>query len=143
MKDVDKIYRLAIFNSLNGNISVPIFDEVKKIGSAATVFVLLGGQRTVQDPTADLLWGRRCSIELIITHKTGVSATKDIIDDISNEILEKLFPDYDTFDVLQPEGFQFANPSFETGFINPLKISDTESIMAKVITISMNIIQQF
>ncbi len=142
MKDIDKILRKAVFDALDGNISVPVFDEVKKIGNTQTLFVILGGQRTKRDPTADGLWARRCTIEVIITQKTGSSVSKDDIDDVSNEILEILFPDYDTFGVSSPSGFQFANEDFETGTTNRLQLTPTESVIAKVLLISVNIIEQ-
>lgn len=142
MKDFDKPYRKAIFDALNGNISVPVYDEVKKIGAADQTFVILGAQRSTRDPQADMMWARRCSIDLIITQKTAASTTKDVIDSISEEILEKLFPDYTSFGVTEPSGFQFTNWDFETGTTQPMALTSTESVIAKVLTISINIIQQ-
>lgn len=142
MKDFDKPYRLSIFNALNNQISKPVYEEVKKIDASAEVFVILGTQRSVPSPEADTLWARRCSIDIIITHKSGVSVSKDDIDSVAEEILELLMPDYETFNVAVPSLFQFANPSFETGTTQPIQLITTEIVIAKVITISINIIQQ-
>lgn len=141
MKDLDKILRKAVFDSLDGNLSgTKVFDEVKKIGDTDSLFVLLGGQRSIKDPSADNLWARRNTIEIIITHKQTVSVTKDLIDEKSDEILEILFPSYDSF-IAAPSGVQFLNPDFESGVIQPMIFSN-ETIMAKVLTISVTIIQQ-
>lgn len=141
MRDLDKLYRKAVYDSLNGNISVNIYDEVKKIGTNETLFVLMGGQKSTRDPQGDGLWARRNTIELIITHRQGVSVTKDSIDDVSEEIHQILFPDYKTFDVTTPSLIQFVNADFESGVTQPLIFSD-QTIMAKVLNISVTIIQQ-
>lgn len=142
MKDLDKPYRKSIYDALNGNLSgTPVYDEVTKVGTSDTLFVLLGGQRSTRDPQADSLWSRRHSIEVIITHKQGTSVTKDLIDDKSDEILEILFPDYDSFGVTEPSLVQFLNPDFESGVTQPM-IFTNETIIAKVLTISVTIIQQ-
>lgn len=118
-----------------------IYDEVKKIGTNETLFVLMGGQKSTRDPQGDGLWARRNTIELIITHRQGVSVTKDSIDDVSEEIHQILFPDYKTFDVTTPSLIQFVNADFESGVTQPLIFSD-QTIMAKVLNISVTIIQQ-
>ena len=141
MKDFDKIYRLAVFDALSG-ISAPVYDEVKKVGDSDTLFVLLGSQRTKREPVADHLWARRCSIELIITQKTESGVSKDDIDDVADEILEVLFPSYDSFGVTAPGLFQFTAEEFETSQTNRIVLSTDKSIIAKTLTISCVIIQQ-
>ena len=141
MKDFDKIFRLAVYNAL-GSISATVYDEVKKVGDTDTIFVLLGAQRSKREPVADHLWGRRCSIELIITQKTDAGVSKDDIDDLADEILEVLFPTYDSFGVSVPSGFLFMNEEFETSATTRLVLSADKSIIAKTLTISCVIIQQ-
>lgn len=141
MKDFDKIYRLAVYDALSG-ISVSVYDEAKKVGDSDSIFVILGAQRSKREPIADHIWGRRCSIELIITQKTESGVSKDDIDDVANEILEVIFPGYDSFGVTAPGLFQFTNEEFETSATNRLVLNTDKSIIAKTLIISCVIIQQ-
>lgn len=150
MHDLDKLYRLSIFNCLSGitvtgitsgATPISVYDEVKKIDSTDSLFIVLLGQKSTPNPIADGLWGRLSTIEISITHKTGVSVTKDLIDNVAEEVMKKLFPTALTFGPTEPQGFQYCNPMYESGFITPIQISSTESVMAKILAVSTTIIQ--
>lgn len=141
MKDVSKPYRLAIFNALNGVISVPVYDEKKLASSQAKVYVLMSNQQSLPFEESQGTFTRRASIDLEICARTGVEISKDTQDNITDEIIEILFPDYNSFNVVMPAGMQIQSAHYDTEFSRAFEFSPTESITRKIIKITALIIQ--
>ena len=143
MRDVSKPFRLAVFNCLNGNLSgVPVYDEKQKVTGTDTLFVLLSTQQQVPDEDISEAWISRASIDLEVQQKTGSEVSKDAIDDVSNSILELLLPVPWVAGVVTPSGLQFCNAKCDSLISRNLSISETDSVIAKIIRFSVQVIQQ-
>ena len=144
MRDVSKPFRLSVFNCLNGNLSGrPVYDEKQKVTASDTLFVLLSTQQQTQIEQNDCTWINRCSIDIEVIQKTGSEVSKDDIDDTANDILTLILPTPTTCGLTEPGGLQFCNPVCESIISRNLSLSETESVVQKVIRVVVQIIQQF
>lgn len=143
MRDVSKPFRLSVFNCLNGNLSgAPVYDEKQKVTGTDTLFVLLSTQQQVPDEDISESWISRASIDIEVIQKTGSEVSKDDIDDVSNDILGLLLPSPWVAGVVTPSGFQFTNAKCESIISRNLSLSETESVVQKIIRFSVQVIQQ-
>lgn len=146
-QDVDKLYRLSLFSCLSGLHvdgygKIPIFDEVKTPDSSAGLYVVFLGQKSSPNPIAIGLYGRLSTIQLGIIDRTTTSVSKDAVDLVGNAILERLFPNDGSFCPSEPTGLQYCNPLFTVEETLPLNLSTTENVVAKMVTISLTIIEK-
>ena len=146
MKDTQAILRHAVFAVLNGQLSynsvnVPVYDEKRKAGATDNLFVILGTQQESDDDTSDAFI-TDSSIDIEIQHRTAFEVSKDAIDEVGNQILQILMP------TPQTDGFQVQNLFLITCVRRSSTISrnfsltDSNSIVAKIITITCKIVQQ-
>lgn len=142
MRDTQKQLRLAVFNALNGVISVPVYDEKKLVSATDDTYVLLSTQQETPTEETDCTWITRSSIDLQVMQKTGSEVSKDDIDDISNEILVILMPTRGTLGITAPSGLEFQNPAIESIVSRDLSLSETESILIKLVRFVVTIVQQ-
>lgn len=143
MKDTKRILRQAIFNALDGNITlngnpVPVYDEKNE---NENVYILLSNQQEFDD-SPDGSFITRSTIDYEVVQQTGYSVSKDDIDDINEQILEILIPTQGTTGLTIPSGFQFHNVKRESSRSLAFEISPTESIVRNITTISTIIQQQ-
>jgi len=146
MRDTKKILRYAIYNALSGNVSynsanVPVYDEKKKVSSTDNIYILLSTQQETSDNTFSAFMNNS-SIDLEVYHKTGSEVSKDIMDDVSNTILEVIFPTPSTVGITQPSGFEIMNLEMASSITRTLEVSETQSILRTIIKITAQIIQQ-
>jgi hypothetical protein len=130
-KAIRKYFFDLISNSLvqpgNANI-IPVYDE--KADSNVNIYVLLETQRANDD--RDFIKKRwNATIEINIIHKQDDSYTKDIVDDICEQI-EALIP-YET--TINNE-WQITNNRLDSVDYGNLKISETQTICMKILTYS-------
>lgn len=142
MRDTSKQLRIAVFNALNGVISVPVYDEKRLVSATATTYVLLSTQQETPTEENDCNWNVKSSIDLQIMQKTGSEVSKDDIDDIANEIVNVLLPTRSTIGITAPVNLQFTNPMIESIISRDLSLSETESILIKLVRFVVTIIQQ-
>lgn len=141
MKDLSKPFKIAVATAI-GSISVPVFDSKRWVASTDTQFVILGTQ--TQTPSAeyatDCTWAQICTIDIEVYDKSGSEVTKNNIDDISNEIAEILVPAPFVTNITS------ANLQFTTATLDfqsrDLSLSETESILSKIIRFSCIVIEQ-
>lgn len=148
MRDTSKILRYAVYNALSGNITyggtnIPVYDEKKKIHDKASVYVLLSTQQEVPGNDIQGVFDTESIIDLEICYKTGSEISKDVLDDVSNEVLQILLPTPTTIGIQQPSGFQIQNFRYSGSLTRTFEISQTESIVRKILKFSSTIIQQF
>jgi hypothetical protein len=146
MKDTQKILRQAVYDIINGQLSyngsnVPVYDEKRKVGQADSLFVILGTQQETDDSTSDAFI-TDSSIDIEIQHRTEFEVSKDAIDDVSNQILQILMPTPQTDGFLVQNLFQITCVRRTSTISRNFSISDSVSIIAKIITISAKIVQQ-
>lgn len=144
MKDVQKGLRLSIHTALNGNLSydstnVPVWDE--KLESSVDKYVILSTQVGVPE-NSQQTFVRKASILIDIVDKQDNTVSKDAVDDISDQILDIIFPTTQAIGLTPPAGFQYLNAQLSDEHHLTLNISNTKSINRKLLTISADIIQQ-
>ena len=143
MKDTQKPLRQAVFNLLDGQLTydsaaVNVYDEMN---DGDDIYVLLSTQQETFDETSDTFI-TRSSISIEVVAKTGTWVSKDIIDDISDQIYDLLRPTTSTTGLANPSGFLIQNVQRENAITQTLQISATESILRKLITIVVTIVEQ-
>lgn len=142
MRDLSKPYRLAVAAAIAG-ISVPVYDEKRWVQSTEQQFVILSTQQQTPSPgnENDCTWISQCGIDIEIYDKTGSEVSKDTMDDIANEILTILLPaPFQT--PLTSGNLQFTNAYCESIISRNLSISETESVLVKVVRFVCQIIEQ-
>jgi hypothetical protein len=141
-----KILRLAVFNVLNGavsynSITVPVADEKRRIPQTANLFIILGNQQET-DESPDAAFITNSSIDIEIHHKTDYEVSKDVIDDVSNSILTLLIPTPGTHGLPVQNLMQILSVNRASAASRNFAVTDSGSVVSKVITITCRIIQQ-
>lgn len=143
MRDTCKPYRLAMFNCLTGNLGgINVYDEKRKVADTNTTFVLLSTQQETPTEENDCNFITRSSIDIEIISKTGSEVSKDTIDDLANLILQLVIPSVATSGLTAPSGYQFHIPVCDRSISRNISISETESILSKILTFTTVIVQQ-
>ena len=117
------------------------YDEKKSVLASDTVFAILSTQQETPALDNDCTWIQKSSIDIEIYQKTGSEVTKDLIDDLSNQVLALLLPT-PWATPLAFSNLQFTNPYCESIISRNISLSETESIMQKVIRFVVTIVQQ-
>ena len=143
MKDINKPVRLAFWNLLNGNLeyegnNVPVSDEI--LTEDANYYVLLTNQTSTPDETKTSFDAEATMTVDIIT-KTYQSVTKDIADDIADQILTLLRPTPNTHALPTPANWQFLNLRKTGDQYLSLNVTPTSSIIRRVMTFSFRVVQ--
>lgn len=142
MKDVHKGLRLSVFNALVGitydSTAVPVQDE--NYTGAAKRYIVLSTQTGDQTEKNDSTWITRATILLDVIQKTD-AVSKDGLDDIGNQINEIIMPTRATIGLVAPAGFQYTNIEADERSLN-LNLNSVESVTRKLITYSLDIVQQ-
>lgn len=146
MRDTQKILRHTIRDMLAGQISyngtnVPVYDEKIRDKQYPNLYIILGTQQESDDNT-DTSFTTDSAIDIQIEHKTDYEVSKDAIDDVSEQMLEILLPDPDG-QGWGVGGFLIQNIRRTSTITRNFSITDSSSIIAKIITITSKITQQF
>jgi len=143
LRDLSKPFRLAVFSVLNGNTGgVPIYDEKRLVSATDSTFILLSTQQQTPVDENDCTWVSKLSIDIEVYNKTGSEVSKDTIDDVSNTILGLLLPSVGVSPVAAG-GIQFTYAFAESIFSRNVSLSETESVLQKVIRFSVMGVQQY
>ena len=143
MRDTSKQIRDAVYACLNGNLGgVPVYDEKRLVSSTATSYVLLSTQQETPTEENDCTWITKSSIDIEVVQRTGSEVSKNTIDELSNSILTLLVPTRGTSGLTEPSLLQFANPYCESIISRNVSLSETESVLVKVIRFVVTVIQQ-
>lgn len=141
------IFLRAVFNKLNGAITydsvpVPVYDEKKSVSSSANLYILLGRQTESDDIQDDNTFAATNTLEIEIWYKTGFETSKQAVHSVSNQILQLLIPTPYTSGLGVQDHFQFLNLRRTSAITQGFQITDTQTVLAKIITISAQIVQQ-
>lgn len=142
MKTTKRVLRKVIYDALNGNISVPVYDEKKPSSVTDNSFVILSTQQEINDNTQDA-YITTSNIDIEIYNKTGSEVSKDPVDDIEDEILAILLPTPLTDGIADYSGMQIVNLRRDRSLTVSAEISPTESVVRTILTITASIVQQF
>lgn len=142
MRDVSKPYRLAVFALLNGNVpGWKTYDEKRKVSDTDVQYMLLSTQQQTPGDDNDCAWISQCGIDIEITQRTGSEVSKDDIDDASNAVCQILVPTpWNT--PLTSGGLMFQNAFIESIISRNVSISETETIIVKVLRFVCTVTQQ-
>lgn len=149
MKDTMKILRAAIDAILKGAISynggfLLFFDEKVFVGQMPNVYCLYSTQRE-QDASdqygSDCTFVTRSTIDLMIVDRTGSEVSKDILDDLSNLIMELLLNSPGNSNLAVPAGFQISYLKRDSAVSGLFQITPTQSEIRKIMTFSAIITQ--
>lgn len=141
MRDLSKPYRLACAAVLQGVISINLYDEKRWVTVTDTVYGIFSTQQQTLTDENDCTWVSRCSIDIEVIQKTGSEVTKDDVDDISNEICAILNPSPGVTPLTSPN-LQFTLPQIESIISRNVSISETETVIVKIIRFVCTIVQQ-
>lgn len=141
MLDLSKPYRLACSSVLQGVISINLYDEKRWVTATDSVFGVFSTQQQTLIEDNDCTWISRCSIDIEVIQRTGSEVTKDDVDDISNEICVILNPSPGVTP-LAYSNLQFMSPQIESIISRNVSISETETIIIKIIRFVCTIVQQ-
>jgi hypothetical protein len=146
MRDTQKPLRLSIHSVINGNTTyngspVNFYDEKKKVGLTDRVYGLYSTQQTTRDRTSEY-WITDELITIELLHKSGFEVTKDFIDDVSDQLYQILMPDAINAALPNPSLMLIQHFELEEAITRSVEITDTETIVSKLITFSCKITQQ-
>lgn len=139
MRDVQKPYQIAVYNKLNGAISVTVYDEKKKVAATDTIYAILSTQQSTPEDTSDSFISKE-AIDIEVIEKTGSEVSKINIHTVSNEIINTLCPT--PFSDLLSVNLQISHVHVESIITRVFEVSSTETIVRKIIKIVSTITQQ-
>lgn len=132
-----------MFNCLNGNLGgIKVYDEKKKVGETDSVYVLLSTQTESPTEDNDCTFITKSIMDVEIIVKTGFEVTKDTMDDLANLILGLVVLSPQVSGLTVPSGFQFTNLYCSKSVSRNLTITNSESVLTKILTFVVNIVQQ-
>lgn len=141
MRDINKPARIAFFDALDGQltyggVAVPVSDEL--LNETANNYVLLTNQTSTPDETKSS-FSAEATMTLDIVSKSEY-VTKNIVDDIADQILIILRPTSNTHTLTPPASWQFLNfrKSGDTYITTP---SSTSYIIRRILTFSFRVVQ--
>lgn len=148
MVEVSKRLRTAIYNALNGNITVPVNgsptlipvrDEVAFENE--NVYILIG---TVTEENADTIINfiTNTTFQLLIVGKTSYGVTKDVIDDIDGAISGILIPNKTTNGLGVDSALQFVSLFRSNGVHQEAALGNSTTTIQKTVTYSLFINQK-
>lgn len=147
MKNTQKPFRLAIFAALDGqltynSIAVPVTDEKKLQSDTSKIYVIFGRQTETPTERNDSAFITQSTIDLLIVSKTYSETSKDIVNDISDDILELLLTTPQINGFTEPMGFQVQNIELAYSETGTMRMNSTDITLTQLLTITAQIVQQ-
>lgn len=146
MINPERLVRRAIFQALDGNITVTIdgsnspvqlFEGVED-DSGLHNYVVFGSQ-TGNDTSTKSSFDTVVRTTLDIVCKQNYQANKEYLDDISDQIETILLPSQGTNGLVAQSGVQFLALKRESANYIDLTINSTQSIVRKLLTFSVRV----
>lgn len=148
MRDVGQAIRQAYFEALQGNVVfegnvIPFVDEKLDIDiNEQNIYVLFTTQdeegQGVQNKTKFV---SEVLLKMVIVNQRQATSTKETVEDISNQILETLFPTRTTWSVSLASPLSLTYARFVSAQYNPLVQTDQGFQISKVLTFKNRITQ--
>jgi hypothetical protein len=142
--DREKAIRAAFFTPLDGNLNysgseVKIFDQKFEPNANSTNYVLISNQSSQDQGNFNCFrWTSRITLQVI--SKTQSSVSSDVVDDIGEQIENIIFPGNPSQNGLtQQTGWQILNVALESVNYTSIQITDTNSVITKILTFSLTI----
>lgn len=144
MKDVGYPLRKAFYELLNGSLSynsvnVPVYDE--SVQESADLYVILSSQ--TKAPTDNFCtFVSDCTITLDIVYKSSYNFTKDVIDNVHNQIGQLLSSAPGRNSLPSQSGFQFSTLREDAFSYVPTLQTSTGYVTRKLLTYRIRIVEQ-
>jgi hypothetical protein len=147
LRDTHYPLRRAINTVLSGNITyngqpVKLYDEKRKVADTDNVYIIFSTQQTAISQPIDESWITDELITLEILQKTGFEVTKDFIDDLSDQVYRLLMPTRLNDALPDPTLMQIQLFELDSAISRSVEISETQTIISKIVTFSCKIVQQ-
>lgn len=138
LRDTMKPLRSAVYSVLNGNTDgIPVYDEKRKVAETDQTYILLTTQQETGIEQNDCTFITQSSIDVEVIAGSEFEVSKNVIDDVSNDVTALVMNG-----LTAPSGFQFLNLKRESAFTQNLSVTETQSILRKIIRFTVQIIQQ-
>ena len=101
MIDIGQKLRKSYFDALDGNLTwdggaVPVVDEKLDVQiTDQDVYIIMTAQNEV-DANNKTYWARECDIELRIINRRKATNTKEVVENVSDQVLTLLYPTKNT-----------------------------------------------
>lgn len=147
MRDSMKPVRQAINTLINGVVtykSAPVkcYDEKVFTGDMPDIYILYSTQQETPGPDqTDCTFSMRSSIDIEVISRTGSEVSKDVLDDVSNDIMQIIIPTQGTAGFIM-SGFQIIDAARESAISQNLTITESQSILRKIIRFIFILSQQ-
>lgn len=147
MRDSMKPVRLAINTLINGVVTykgnpVKCYDEKVFTGQVPDIYILYSTQQETPGPDqTDCTFNMNSSIDIEIISRTGSEVSKDVLDDVSNDIMQLVVPTQGTAGFTL-SGFQIINAARESAITQNITITESQSILRKIVRFVFNLVQQ-
>lgn len=146
MIDIGQKLRKAYYDSLAGNLVykgtfVIVLDEkMENDISAYPVYVLFTTQSEV-DANNKSYFARECDMVINIINQRKSANSKEIVEDISDQILKRLFPTKTTLGLTLDLPFRLSYARLTNAEYNPLTMTESGFVISKSLTIRNRVIQ--
>ena len=146
MLDIGQKLRAAFFDALDGNLTwdgaaVPVVDEKLDVQiSDQDVYILMTSQNEI-DANNKSYWARECDIELVIINRRKATNTKEVVEDVSNQVLTLLFPDKNTTVLSVAAPLSLTYSRLTSAEYNPLVQTEDGFQISKKLTFKNRITQ--
>jgi hypothetical protein len=142
MIDVHKKVRKAYYEALNGQLTydgspVSVWDE-KAEATTNNIYVLLSTQ-TATDTSTFSSFDTQTTILIDIVSKSQDRVSKDVLDEVAQQILTIILPTVTTNGLPAQSGVQILNVRKESDNYLPVQLSATGSIIRRLIRFSQRV----
>lgn len=145
MIDVHKLVRYAFGNAISGQLSyggvaVPVADDVLSIEDPTDIYVILSSQTAVEVSTFSS-FEHSASIVIDIVHRSSHYVTKDIVDNVAQQIFTIIQPTPTTNGLSAQSGVQFTDVKKINDIYLNLNLSNSGPVVRRIVTYSVNVHQ--
>jgi hypothetical protein len=138
MRDVGTPVRKAIFDALNGTITIegapiPFVDEkLDRLITETDTWVLLNSQDEQQVPLKSY-WAAEVTVTLLVINKRQATISKTVVEDVTNQILQILKPSKIAVGITVPAPFKLSYLDVQTADYQAEQVDATFRIKKQII----------
>lgn len=145
MIDVKQPLRKAYYDLLAGMLTyggniIPVADDAKKLGDAATLYVILTNQSGADSSTFQTFDSDE-TIVLDIVYKSGARVNKETVDNVAAQILNLVLPAPGLTGLISGPGVQFNCVKLKDDRYLTLQLNSSNSVVRRLLTFSQHVRQ--
>lgn len=145
MIDVKQPVRKSYYDLLNGALSfggnpVPVVDDVKQLGDASMIYVIMANQ-TGADASTFQTFDSEETIILDIVYKAGARASKEVVDNIAGQIFGLVLPAPGVTGLVSGPGVQINCVKKSDDRYLPLTLNSSNSVVRRLLTFTQHVRQ--